>query len=245
MLTNIKIGRYYRTDSFVHSLNCFTKILLLILYCVVICIVNKVWFTLIIFLFTLIYLIKTNVPFEYYLKSIYDIKFLLLFIIFINIVFGSTISFIILSILKIILLLLFSLSFIYTTSIDDMFEGFYRFLSPLKLFKKDIKNIVIILTASIKFIPILIEKFNLSMESLLIRGVDIKRVSIKDKFYLYKELIINLFKKALKKADSISNSLILRNYNLNYNNKLVLNVEDYLIIDIFLSLLLGVLICAI
>ena len=245
MLANIKIGRYYNTTSFVHSLNGFTKIVLLILYCIIVSLINNIVLIILISLLTILYLKKTNVPFKYYLKNIFDIKYFLLFILVFSILFKGEISFLICSLSKIILLLLFSLSFIYTTSIDEMFEGFYKILYPVKIFKKNIDEVILILTISIKFIPIVVEKFNLLIDSLLIRGINIKKVKFKDRIYLYKQLIISVFKSSIYKADILSDCLILRDCKLNYSSKLDLDINDYFIIDIFLVVLLGVLICVI
>ena len=95
MLNNIKIGRYYNDNSFVHSLCCFTKIILLILYCIIISFSNSLFIILIISILTLYYLKLTNVPYKYYFKSVWDIKYLLIFIFILNIIFKTDIVFII------------------------------------------------------------------------------------------------------------------------------------------------------
>ena len=43
----------------------------------------------------------------------------------------------------------------------------------------------------------------------------------------------------------MSDNLIVRNYRYDYENKLTMNLRDYFMIDIFLIVLLGVVICAI
>lgn len=245
MLNNIKIGRYYNDNSFVHSLCCFTKIILLILYCIIISFSNSLFIILIISILTLYYLKLTNVPYKYYFKSVWDIKYLLIFIFILNIIFKTDIVFIIISILKIILLLLFSLSFIYTSSINDMLQGFYCILRPFKFLSKYKTGIVFILTVAIKFIPCVIIEYNKKIMSLKSRNIYINKLKIKDKIYIYKVLIISLFKSVLKQADNMSDNLIVRNYRYDYENKLTMNLRDYFMIDIFLIVLLGVVICAI
>lgn len=245
MLNNIKIGRYYNDNSFVHSLCCFTKIILLILYCIIISFSNLLFIILIISILTLYYLKLTNVPYKYYFKSVWDIKYLLIFIFILNIIFKTDIVFIIISILKIILLLLFSLSFIYTSSINDMLQGFYCILRPFKFLSKYKTRIVFILTVAIKFIPCVIIEYNKKIMSLKSRNIYINKLKIKDKIYIYKVLIISLFKSVLKQADNMSDNLIVRNYRYDYENKLTMNLRDYFMIDIFLIVLLGVVICAI
>lgn len=245
MLNNIKIGRYYNDNSFVHSLCCFTKIILLILYCIIISFSNLLFIILIISILTLYYLKLTNVPYKYYFKSVWDIKYLLIFIFILNIIFKTDIVFIIISILKIILLLLFSLSFIYTSSINDMLQGFYCILRPFKFLDKYKTRIVFILTVAIKFIPCVIIEYNKKIMSLKSRNIYINKLKIKDKIYIYKVLIISLFKSVLKQADNMSDNLMVRNYRYDYENKLIMNLRDYFMIDIFLIVLLGVVICAI
>lgn len=245
MLNNIKIGRYYNDNSFVHSLCCFTKIILLILYCIIISFSNLLFIILIISILTLYYLKLTNVPYKYYFKSVWDIKYLLIFIFILNIIFKTDIVFIIISILKIILLLLFSLSFIYTSSINDILQGFYCILRPFKFLGKYKTRIVFILTVAIKFIPCVIIEYNKKIMSLKSRNIYINKLKIKDKIYIYKVLIISLFKSVLKQADNMSDNLIVRNYRYDYENKLTMNLRDYFMIDIFLIVLLGVVICAI
>ena len=81
--------------------------------------------------------------------------------------------------------------------------------------------------------------------SLKSRNIYINKLKIKDKIYIYKVLIISLFKSVLKQADNMSDNLIVRNYRYDYENKLTMNLRDYFMIDIFLIVLLGVVICAI
>ena len=81
--------------------------------------------------------------------------------------------------------------------------------------------------------------------SLKSKNIYINKLKIKDKIYIYKVLIISLFKSVLKQADNMSDNLIVRNYRYDYENKLTMNLRDYFMIDIFLIVLLGVVICAI
>lgn len=245
MLNNIKIGTYYNDNSFMHSLCCLTKIVLLILYCIIISFSNSLYIILIISILTLYYLKLSNVPYKYYFKSIWNIKYLLIFIFILNLIFKANIVFIIISILKIILLLLFSLSFIYTCSINDMLQGFYNILRPFKFLNKYRIRMVFILTVSIKFIPYVIIEYDKKIISLNSRGIYINKLKLKDKIYIYKILLISLFKSILKQADIMSDNLEARNYTYSYDDKINMNLRDYFIIDIFLIVLLGVVICAI
>ena len=247
MLNSITIGRYYNTDSIIHKINPFIKIICLIISCITIFVLDKVYLVMPLSILIFLYMICTKVTFTHYLKML---KYVILFILaigFINFLFNGDINIFILDVFKIVSLIFLSFVVLFTTTIDELILGFYILLSPLKKIKINIDKLVLILTFAIKFIPIILNSTNTIFESLYIKGMNIKEGNFKHKFKILKIAIVPIFKTTLKKADNISRMLELRSFNISniYDGKLSLEVRDLVLLDIHLLVLLGVILCVI
>lgn len=247
MLNSITIGRYYNTDSFIHKINPFIKIICLIISCIAIFVLDNIYLVIPLSVLIFLYMTCTKVTFTHYLKML---KYVILFILaigFINFLFNKDIVIFILDVFKIVSLIFLSFVVLFTTTIDELILGFYILLSPLKKIKINIDKLVLILTFSIKFIPIILNSTNTVFESLYIKGMNIKEGNFKHKFKIFKIAIVPIFKITLKKADNISRMLELRSFNISniYDGKLSLEVRDLVLLDIHLLVLLGVILCVI
>ena len=174
MLNSITIGRYYNTNSIVHSINPFIKLICLMLSCISIIILDNIYLIIPLSILIFIYMSSTKVTFKHYIKML---KYVILFILaigFINFLFNKDIGLFMLDIFKIVSLIFLSFVVLFTTTIDELILGFYIILSPLKKFKINIDKLVLILTFGIKFIPIILNSTNTVFESLYVKGMNIK-----------------------------------------------------------------------
>lgn len=247
MLNSITIGRYYNTNSIVHNINPFIKLICLMLSCISIIILDNIYLIIPLSILIFIYMSSTKVTFKHYIKML---KYVILFILaigFINFLFNKDIGLFMLDIFKIVSLIFLSFVVLFTTTIDELILGFYIILSPLKKFKINIDKLVLILTFGIKFIPIILNSTNTVFESLYVKGMNIKNGNFEHKFKTFKIAIVPIFKSTLKKADKISYMLELRCFDVNniYDGELNLEVRDLVLLDIHLLVLLGVILCVI
>lgn len=241
MFTNITIGRYIYKDSIIHKLNPFIKLLDLLIISLI-SMIGNIYINLFVLIFTIFLILLTKIDYKLYLKNIYGFRYFLIVIIILD---ALTRTNILLNILKIIINLLITSVFMYTTSIKEINYALNTLLSPLKAFKININKISIIITISIKFIFLVFEETDILLKSYKNRGLDFKG-DIQTRLFKIKEFLVSLFKLLLVRADNISNTLEVRNCNLDkidikYNYKI--NIIEFLSLDILI--IIGVIICAI
>ena len=236
---NFHLTRYYNVKSNIHNLNPLIKIICILLFTTMVLITNNLLILLLLLLLMIILIGMSNVPINIYLKSYKYLLPFILFIFIINLIF-SDINATIISIIKLVLFVSYSSLILYTTKINDLNYGLTKFLSPLKIFNLDVRNISLTITLAIHFIPILFTEGEIVYKSALARGLNFNG-NLNEKVDKIMSLIIPIFNVSLEKSESIANVLDFRlkdkqtKYKL---YKLTSIDENILILHIFMLLLL-------
>jgi energy-coupling factor transport system permease protein len=103
--------------------------------------------------------------------------------------------------------------FAYTISrlmpISQISEGFYYLFYPLKLFKVNIKNLSLIISIAITFIPIMSNEASEIKKSLISKGFNfnIKNVFTKPHIFL-----VTYFNNLFNKVDELEKALLMKGY---------------------------------
>ena len=80
MLDNVVVGRYYPIKSKIHLMNPICKIICLLIYILSLFMASNIYMTIILTIFTLILMYLTNIPSRLYFKTVFSLKYLLLFV---------------------------------------------------------------------------------------------------------------------------------------------------------------------
>ena len=162
--------------------------------------------TFLLFDFIILLLLKINV--NKLLKFLYKNALFVLFIFICNLLF-STLNIAILTSLK----LFIAINLTYTISqiipISKISEGFYYLFYPLKIFKINTKDLSLIISISLTFIPILINEATNIKYSLISKGFEfnIKNVLTRPHIFLI-TYINNIF----DKVDALEKTLLMKAY---------------------------------
>lgn len=210
MFSNIVFGRYIFKDSIIHKINPIIKLISLI-FITIICLTNNAFENTLILLLIISIISFTKIDYKYFYKNIFGLRYLILSILFIDIIFNIDIVIILNSILKLVAVVLYSNVFMTTTTINELLYSLNKLLKPLKKIKIDINKLTIIITIAIKFIPLVTEQADNIFKSFKSRGLNFKNDKIKN----IKIFLTTLFYSLLKKADDIANILEIRNFNIN------------------------------
>ena len=89
MLNKVMIGRYYPINSLVHKMNPLAKIICVLLFIIMTFLTFNIRFNILLFILLILMLFNTKIPLNIYLKTILSIKWLILFILIVNIIFIS------------------------------------------------------------------------------------------------------------------------------------------------------------
>lgn len=215
MLNNINISKYYDSYSKIHSLNVVIKLICLILVLIVSFIVNNSICLLFVFIFVLLNIFLSNVPFRYYLGNILIMKYLLLFIIIINLLLGTSLTIIINNLLQLIIIVLSSAIIIYTTKQKDLLYGLESLCMPLKFIGLKPKKISFILSLSLRFISDLLNNANMIIKSQSCRGIDYYHGNLREKIMALKAMFMPLIINSFRKANEVATTMEVRLYDIN------------------------------
>lgn len=112
------------------------------------------------------------------------------------------------------IVLMISLTTILTTSTKpvDLTLAIEKLLEPLKRFNFPSHEIAMMISISLRFIPILMEETQRIMKAQASRGVDFENAKIKAKIAAMVSLIIPLFVSSFNRADELANAMEARGY---------------------------------
>ena len=240
MLHNKTIGSYYPIYSRIHKMNPLIKIICTFLFVLMVFINNNVKIAILEGILLLLLLLISNVPIKIYLKQIFYLKWIVLFIIIVNILLKVDIIITLITILRLIYTILYTSILTFTTATFDITDGLRKFLSPLKIFKISVNKMVFSISLALRFIGTITNQGYKIMKSQASRGLDYNNSNLKVKIISIKSLVIPIFNKSLKMADSLADTLSLRLYDINkhYHKNYKVLFYDIFILVIHISMLL-------
>ncbi|HHW69164.1 MAG TPA: energy-coupling factor transporter transmembrane protein EcfT [Tenericutes bacterium] len=246
MLSNFFVGRFYDSPSTISKLNPLSKMISTLIFIVMTILAKDLRLSIALFSFVFVLVLNTRIPLRVYFKTVWSIKFLILFMIIINLILKVELTIIAITVLKIINIVLYTAVLTLTTSPLLLAKGIEKILSPLNKLKIPVKNMALSLTLAIRFIPTIINEANKILKSQASRGVDFYSKSIKDKLSAVKNLLIPMFILSLKRADELSLIMEVRLFNLksdrtNYREERWSFIDTY---TIFVHLFMLVIIIA-
>ena len=208
------LGRYYPISSLIHKMNPIAKLLCLLFFIIMIFFTNDIRFNVLLASLLLLILLSTKIPFSFYGKAIWGMKWLLLFILVINLILGTTLQTTCVTLLRIIYIVLYSTILTLTTPPSEITYALEKIFSPLKLIKVPVNRMALSLTLALRFIPTIVDTGNKILKSQASRGIDYYHSNLKGKFLALKSLLIPVFILTLKKADALADSMEVRLYNV-------------------------------
>ena len=100
-----------------------------------------------------------------------------------------------------------------TTSSVQITYAVERILRPLKLFRFPVAEFSLMLSISLRFIPVLMEEFQKLLMAQAARGASLTQGSIKKRFNSLTSLLVPLFNSALDRADQLAIAMEVRGFN--------------------------------
>lgn len=241
MLNNITIGSYYETDSLIHKMNSFIKIINTIIFVILTFLTYDFKINLLILFLATLFILFSKVPIKLYLKNIYKIKWFLLFIFIINFIFEKNIYISFILCFRVIIVLLYTMILLYTTKQFQIIEGLQILFKPLKIFKLPVNKMAYTIALALYFIPALLEQYEKVTKSQNNKGVYYKNLKLKDKISVLSSTITSMFILSIKKSDILSDSMETRFFDFNQDIKGEFKIYYFDIISLVIHLLLLVL----
>ncbi len=186
----------------------FIFILFFIAYSSSVFFVSNLWFLIACTIFNILLLIVFRVNFKKIVKSIGKIFMFTLFVFCFNIIFDSVINSLFVA-WKIVIVANFAFIFSYIVKSTQLANGFSQLLFPLKLFKINTDDFVIMLVIALNFIPIVSVETKTFKNCLLARNVKLNLKTVFTKSHL---LFVAYFVNLFQKVNELEMTLLTRNY---------------------------------
>ena len=249
-MKDVSFGQYYPATSFVHKMDARAKILISIAYIVAVFLVGQFQFMgfLACFIFVLIAIIFSKVPFLKVLKSIKTILFLIIISAILQLFFrndGRVVfewTFIRITdmgllnagfIIARISLVVFGASLLtYTTTPVELADGIESLLYPLKWIKFPVHEFALIMSIALRFIPTLLEETDRIMKAQKARGANFESGNLFRKIKALIPVLIPLLISSFRRADELADAMDARCYSGSKNRtrfkKLTFTYRDLL-----------------
>ncbi|MBI5416851.1 energy-coupling factor transporter transmembrane protein EcfT [Candidatus Poribacteria bacterium] len=253
LLQNIHIGKYLPLDSPIHKLDPRTKITVLCGFITWI-LISKNYFDYILpFVFLIITISLSHIPFKFMFKNIVALKYLFIVTWLLNIFFtdGKTIwkwGFInityeginegTLITIRLICLILWASILTLTTSPIQLTDALEKMLSPLKKINFPAHEIALMLTISFRFIPILFLEIDKIMKAQMSRGANFTKGNIFEKLNNLIPIFIPLFICSFRRAEELAFAMEARCYHggegRTHFRELNMTLKDFLTLIFFI-----------
>lgn len=228
MIRDITIGQYYPVDSSVHRLDPRTKILLTFAYIIALFFVDTVWGYLGVFVALALAIKVSKVPVKYMLKGLKSIVVILLFTVVLNVFFTTGdhtiwewgfiritwegIFFALEMGTRLILLIVGSSLLTLTTSPIQLTDGIESLLMPFTKIHVPAHEIAMMMSISLRFIPILLEETDKIMKAQTARGADFETGNIMQRAKAMIPIMVPLFISAFRRAEDLAMAMEARCY---------------------------------
>ncbi len=228
MLNNITLGQYYPGDSPLHRMDPRIKILLTIAFMVMVFLVPSPIGYIIPFLFMILAIKISTIPFKTMLRGLKALRFILILTFLLNLFFGQgekvLFHFWIITITKegLTLAVHFSLRLVFllvgtslltlSTPPVALTDGIEMLLSPLRVIRFPSHELAMMMTIALRFIPDLLDEANKIMKAQMARGADFESGNLINRAKAMIPLLVPLFVSAFRRAGDLSMAMEARCY---------------------------------
>lgn len=231
MFKDISFGQYYPTNSIIHKLDARAKIVMNLLLVIGVFMINSYFGFMVATALILLIILMAKLPIISVLKSLRGILFIILFTSILNIFFyapkdnpqilaqlkGATITVQgIDQALKIFLRLVLAIGgasiFSLTTTPVEVANGIEGLLKPLKIIKVPVRDLAMIISIALRFVPTIFEEVNMIMSAQKSRGASIDTGNVFKRIKALPSILIPLFVNSFKRADELAYAMESRCY---------------------------------
>lgn len=235
MIKILSFGQYKHKDSLIHSLDCRLKIIYIVFLSFFVFVIKDIPEILLFTAYILIIVILAKIGFKNYIKNLRPFYSLFVFILLMYIIFArNSLNQGLITIWRFWILITMSIALTFSTTISSLVLGIEKLSKPMKVFGFKPRNIAILISMAIRFVPVMFIKMERLKDAMLSRLANFRKLTN------IKLLILVLLEKMLKSASNLSDALQSRLYNENVESQKVLKLKlyDYLSLAIVIFLVI-------
>lgn len=232
-----------RTNSLIHSINPFIKLILTIFFIISCFLVKSMTPLFFLAMFLIALILASNISFKQCLQYLWLGLFSFIIIIFLDLIINFTFMPLI-SLIKAVLIVLMLILMILTTKLSEIALAFEILFYPLKIFGINPRKLANKVVLSIKFIFIFKEEFIKAIKSHNNRTI--KKQSLKNKILNFKNIIFFSYNKAINIKSHLKEVMIIKNYNFDITNKIDYNLKakemDFALVAMQIFILIAIIV---
>lgn len=232
MFKDIIIGQYVSGGSLLHRMDPKIKILLTILYIIVLFVIKSAPAYILYGIFTAALAVISGINIKFFIKGIRPMLFIIIFTAVINLLLTPGAAAVSLPVfkwtmrithegiaaaIKMFLRLMFLITgtslLTLTTPPLKLTDGIEKLLRPLDLIKIPSREIAMMMTIAIRFIPTLAEETEKIQKAQMARGADFSSKNLIKRAKAMVPLLVPLFVSAFRRADELATAMDARCYN--------------------------------
>lgn len=210
---NLTLGKYIPRDSIIHNIDPRAKLISLILQITAVMLVPNLVFYLLPFTLLLILVVLSKIKSIVFLRSLKSIWFLIFFAAVIQ-YFERGILDVFFITFRLALIFLFASLLTFTTPPLMMARGIVDILKYFGVKEEAREDFGMMLSISIRFIPILLDETDRIIKAQLARGAKYQEKGLRNKLSAIISIVIPLLVSSLRKAEELSLALQARKYGL-------------------------------
>jgi len=229
MFKDVAFGQYYPSNSPVHRLDARVKLLLTILFVVAIFFIKSYFGFMLTLAVLMTVIIIARLPIMSVLKSVRGILFIVAFTAIINLFFikegevlvesgalvitKTGVHTTIKMVLRLVLLISGASLLSLTTTPVELADGLESLMTPLKLIRVPVRDIAMIMSIALRFIPTLFEETNKIISAQKARGASFDTGGLLARVKALIPVLIPLFVNSFRRADELAFAMDARCYN--------------------------------
>ncbi len=227
MLREITLGQYYQTESLIHRLDPRVKLVATLVYILSLFLTEEPLGYGIALLFLILVIRLSKVPFQFMVRGMKSILFLLLLTVAFNLfltpgeplvtlwkltITKQGLKVAVLMAVRLTFLIIGSSIMTLTTTPNHLTDGMERLLKPFGKIRVPVHEIAMMMSIALRFIPILMEETDKIMKAQIARGADFESGNIIKKAKALVPLLVPLFISAFRRANDLAMAMEARCY---------------------------------
>lgn len=258
-MNSFALGRYVPIDSKIHRIDPRFKIITMLILMVAVFLADFYGYA-ILFLVLTAAVLTAKLSFNFILRSMKPMMFMLVFLFIINSLllktgtivlqigsfklYSAAIIQTLFIVGRLVLMIMITTLLTATTAPLDLTLGIEDLLAPLRRFKVPAHEIAMMISIVFRFIPTLIEDTQRIMQAQSSRGVDLDEGKLTEKISGIISMIIPLFVSSFQRAEDLADAMEARGYfpgkTRTRYKQLKIQFSDYLVLTICILILISV-----
>ncbi|MDR3215902.1 MAG: energy-coupling factor transporter transmembrane protein EcfT [Clostridiaceae bacterium] len=252
-MNNISFGQYYPSNSFIHRLDPRVKLICAVIYVAAIFFVDSYFVYAAVLLFGITVIALSRVPIGTVLKTVKSVLFLILLTFALNLflvsgdkvlwswkfikITATGLDYAVRMAFRLFLLITGTSLLTLTTTPMELTDGLESLMTPLKAVRFPVRDIALIMSIALRFIPTLMEETTKIMNAQKARGASFDTGNLLKRVKALLPVLIPLFVSAFRRAEELALAMDSRCYDATPNRtrrrQFKINMVDIAVLLIF------------